>query len=162
MSMQEQIPDSVVAEMAGLGDAIGFHPGVGSPDMYKAIKDLLGSAGSNLEEMMARTRLDDEQRSAIVIQTQKAFAIDGLKKQEKSNYVGAVVTQFRYGDMSAPMRGVHLRALTEIPGDGDARFEITSALTGGLFARGGAAAKGIMNGIRGIGRRKAQAEKLTQ
>lgn len=161
MTQQRRSADSALSEVAGLGDALGFHAVAGSPDMFKAIKELLGSAGTNLEEMMARTRLDDEQRSAIVIQTQKALAIDGLKLAEKSTYRSAVKTEFNYLQMSAPMRGVHLRALTEIPGDGDARFEITSALTGGLFARAGTAAKGLVNGIRGIGRRRAS-EKLSE
>jgi hypothetical protein len=152
----------MISEVQGLGDAIGWHPANMNSDMFKAIKELLGSAGTNLEEMMARTRLDDDQRSAIVIQCQKALAIEGLKLREKKNHQVPIATQFPFEKMSAALRGVYLRGITEIPGDGDARFEITSALTGGLFARGGAAAKGMLSGLRGMGRRRAQQEKLSQ
>ncbi len=154
------IDNSTVEDLAGIGDAIGWHPSSQNPDAFKAIKELLGSAGENFEEMMARTRLDDPQRSAIVMESQKALAIESLRKKELPTYKGAVKTQFEYSSMTAPMRAVHLRALSEIPGDGEARYEITSALTGGAFGKTGGTAKGIWSSIRGIGRRRSQ-EKLS-
>ncbi len=153
--------DGVVSEIASIGDALGWHPQQQNPDAFKAIKELLGSAGTNFEEMMARTRLDDAQRSAIVMQSQKAWAIEHIRLTEKPTHKTTLKTEFDYMRMSAPLRAVHLRALSEIPGDGEARYEITSALTGGLFGRAGSAAKGLMSGIRSIGRRRAEGDKLS-
>ena len=152
--------DDVLSNVSGMDNVFGWEPQTGSNDIFRAIGGLLGEPGSSYEKLVVRSRIPNDLASAMVIQQSKSFALLAAKKRENiRKFKNPIPSDFDYMAMPASQRALVLRTVMEMSGDGEGRYEMTSALTGGAFGRAKALAGKAMGAITGMGRRRAN-EKL--